>query len=143
MASRANVGFTGLLMVTIAETTSFGAFFICGRYLNAPMMIAMPLLALGLGVDDMFVLIRYFSNLGVDFITMRRHEEIIGEVLAQAGPGTTLTSCCNVLTFSCGAFLPIPAMSDFCICAAFISFFNYVIMLNLFMPVLVTEITRI
>jgi len=103
----------------------------------------MPLLALGLGVDDMFVLIRYFSDLGVDFITARPLEDIIGEVFAEAGPGTTLSSVCNIITFAVGAFFPIPAMADFCLGAVFVSLMNYLVMMNLFLPLMTVEIFRV
>ena len=143
MASRADVGFRGLTVVLISQITSFGLYFLCGMYLNPSMMLAMPLLALGLGVDDMFVLLRYFSDLGCEFIDGHNYGEIIGEVLAQAGPGITLTSVCNTLVFACGIFLPIPAMSDFCMLAAFIAIVNYLCMINLFLPLLVFEASRV
>ena len=37
--------------------------------LNISMVAALPLLAMGLGVNDVFVIVRYFSELGIDYIT--------------------------------------------------------------------------
>eukprot|EP00404_Azadinium_spinosum_P033263 CAMPEP_0180581428 /NCGR_PEP_ID=MMETSP1037_2-20121125/14046_1 /TAXON_ID=632150 /ORGANISM="Azadinium spinosum, Strain 3D9" /LENGTH=102 /DNA_ID=CAMNT_0022599409 /DNA_START=153 /DNA_END=458 /DNA_ORIENTATION=+ len=82
LASRILVGLWGLCVVIFAILTSFGIFFLCGKYLNEPMMLAMPLLALGLGVDDMFVVLRYFSDLGIELIDQHSNGEIIGEVMA-------------------------------------------------------------
>lgn len=143
MASRADVGFKGLLVVNISQVTSFGLFFLIGKYLNQPMMLAMPLLSLGLGVDDMFVLLRYFSDLGIEFIDDNATDEILGEVMAQAGPGVLLTSVCNSLAFLCGVFLPIPAMSDFCLLASFVAVVNFLCLTNIFLPLVAFEALRV
>jgi len=142
-ASRANVGFNGLFFIMISEIAAFGVFFICGFYMNGPMMIAIPLLALGIGLDDMFVVIRYYSSLGSDFMDLREPEDILGETLACAGLGTTLTSLCNVLAFSCGVFLPIPAMSDFCMAAVLVALMNWITNVHLLFPQLYWETIRI
>jgi len=143
MASRADVGFKGLLVVNISQVTSFGLFFLLGKYLNSPMLLAMPLLSLGLGVDDMFVLLRYFSDLGIEFIDSHSNDEILGELMARAGPGVLLTSICNSLAFGCGVFLPIPAMSDFCLLASFVAVVNFLCLTNIFLPLLAFEANRV
>ena len=45
-----------------ALAIAFGFAFIFGVYLNMASLIAMPVMALGIGVDDMFVVIRYFFH---------------------------------------------------------------------------------
>merc|ERR1712079_287159 len=47
------------------------------------------------------------------------------------------------MVFGLGSLLPITAMSDFCLCAAFISLWNYICMIHLFMPLMSFEITRV
>ena len=42
---------------------------------------------IGLGVDDMFVLIRYFTLLGKEKLVQLNYEHIIGELFALAGAG--------------------------------------------------------
>lgn len=143
LTSRVNLGQHGLSVVGLATAASSGLILLLGFEFNAAMISALPFMALGLGVDDMFVLIRYFSDLGVDYITSRSYPEIIGEVLARGGAGATLTSVCNIAAFGCGAMLPVPAMSDFCIGAAIISLLNYVAMLTLFLPLMVLEARRV
>ena len=101
-------------------------------FMNTSMIAALPFKAMGLGVNDMFVLVRYFSELGIDYITDKDESTILGELLAQAGPGTTVTSICNFAAFGCGVLLPIPAMADFCLGAAVIAIMNYVAMLTMF-----------
>jgi hypothetical protein len=142
-ASRGAVGLVGLCMVIVSEVMAFSLVFVVDLHFNSPMMICMPLLGLGLGLDDMFVIIRYFSGLGDQFIMSHTHAECIGEVMARAGPGVLLTSVCNAVVFFCGFFLPVRAMSWFCLCGCFVSVCNFITMVNLFMPLLVWEVSRI
>ena len=120
MESRMNLGHQGLAVVGLSTLASTGLWLLMGRKLTGPMISVLPFLALGLGCDDMFVLIRYFSEVGETFITENSYSEILGEVLARGGGGATLTSVCNTAAFGCGAILPIQALSDFCLAAAII-----------------------
>jgi hypothetical protein len=132
-----------IALFMIAEGVALGMFFLAGKFMNSAIMIAIPLLALAIGVDDMFVILRYYSELGHDFITTNSEDEVMGEVFARAGPGTTLTSVVNCVVFACGSQLPIPAMADFCICAVFVAAWNYAVMMNMFMPLITMEIHRV
>jgi hypothetical protein len=143
LRSRVNLGHTGLGVVGSALPASLGLWLFLGFKLNGPMIAALPFLALGLGVDDMFVLIRYFSELGEDFITSKDYPEILGEVLARGGAGATLTSICNTVAFTCGALLPVQALSEFCIATAIISVMNYFVIMTQFLGVMALEIHRV
>ena len=41
-------------MIGVAIASAFGFFFMCDFYMNPAIFSVMPLLALGIGVDDMF-----------------------------------------------------------------------------------------
>jgi hypothetical protein len=41
-------------------------------FINTSMIAALPFMAMDLGFNDMFVLVRYFSELGIDFITDKK-----------------------------------------------------------------------
>ena len=41
-------------------------------FINNSMIAALPFMAMDLGFNDMFVLVRYFSELGIDFITDKK-----------------------------------------------------------------------
>jgi len=41
-------------------------------FINTSMIAALPFMAMGLGVSYMFVLVRYFSELDIDFITDKK-----------------------------------------------------------------------
>ena len=87
---------------------------------NAAMIAALPLLSLGLGLDDMFVLTRYFMTFSKEKILELPRHEIIGAVLEEAGPGVSLTSFVNSISFGMGAMLPIPGLATFCIGASIV-----------------------
>ena len=70
LESRMHLGQIGLNCIGISLFSSCGLWLLLGFKLNAVMIAVLPFLALGLGVDDMFVLIRYFSELGEDFIKL-------------------------------------------------------------------------
>ncbi|CAD7938767.1 unnamed protein product [Amoebophrya sp. A120] len=147
LACRSAVGLAGLHMIVLSELFGFVGlyFYVFGKQFNSTILLVLPVLALGVGLDDMFVIIRYFSGLGYAFFDSHRAspEEIIGETLARAGVGTTLSSLCNILAFGAGAFLPIPAMADFCLAATLLALSNYITTLNLLLPVLSYEVERI
>jgi len=141
--SRVLLGHNGMGAVGLVIPASCGLWLLLGQKLNAVMVSALPFLALGLGVDDMFVLIRYFSELGEDYITDTDEPEILGELLARGGGGATLTSLCNTVAFGLGALLPVSALSDFCLGAALISLMNYMVVFTLFLVMIVWEIRRV
>merc|ERR1719437_83590 len=143
MESRMNLGHQGLAVVGLSTLASTGLWLLMGRKLTGPMISVLPFLALGLGCDDMFVLIRYFSEVGETFITENSYSEILGEVLARGGGGATLTSVCNTAAFGCGAILPIKALPDFCLAAAIISVMNYFTIFTQFLALIVLEARRV
>lgn len=143
LLSRGRVATWGLLPVMLSLGASGGTVLMLGMTLNPAMITCLPFLAMGLGVDDLFVLIRYLSGLGVDFITEHSNSEVIAEVFKQAGTGVTLTSICNVCAFGAGAVLPVKAMSGFCIAAAISSGMNYLTMMLIVPAFLTWEANRI
>jgi len=143
LASRVTVGTTGVGVASFATFAAGGLFFICGFKLNAAIVGCVPFLALGLGVNDMLILTRGFSEVGVERIKSMSMSEILGEVFGRAGVGVTLTSLCNVVSFGLASFVPIPGLSDFCICIVLDSVMNYIAMMTLFPGCLMLEAKRI
>jgi patched 1 protein len=106
----------------------------------------LPFLALGLGVDDMFVLTHTYSAL------QRRAESesdpvpdpiaITRSTMARAGPSITLTSVVNSFVFLVGALTPIPAVSSFCLQAAIVVCCNYLFLLFCFPGIIALDARR-
>ena len=72
MTSRVDLGFKGIAVVGTVISAAAGFYLLCGWKLNTSMIAALPFMAMGLGVNDMFVLVRYFSELDIDFITDKK-----------------------------------------------------------------------
>eukprot|EP00928_Gymnodinium_smaydae_P021460 TRINITY_DN18371_c0_g1_i1.p1 TRINITY_DN18371_c0_g1~~TRINITY_DN18371_c0_g1_i1.p1 ORF type:complete len:1029 (+),score=266.97 TRINITY_DN18371_c0_g1_i1:173-3259(+) len=143
LASRAAIALNGLGVIGSTTLTSGGLFLLLGLDFNPVILLATPLLAFGIGADDMFVIIRYFSGLGYDFISTHTPEEVTGEVLARAGPGVLLSSVCNAIAFGVGAFFPIYAMRLFCLSCFFVAVIDFLMMNTLFAVYIREEARRI
>lgn len=143
LLSRVDIGFLGLGLVILSILASGGALLLLGVKFNTAIIMSLPFLALGIGVDDLFVLIRYFSGLGLPFIQEMDYPKITSEVLKQAGVGVSLTSFCNICAFLAGGLLPVPAMADFCLGAAIVAVINYFLMMTAVPALLVLEARRI
>lgn len=84
-----------------------------------PVHNILPLLLLGLGVDDMFVLLqswrpaRVGSGGGEDPLVQQ-----VGVTMRQAGVSITVTSITDLAAFAVGASTALPALRSFCVFAA-------------------------
>jgi hypothetical protein len=131
LQSRAGLGGLGIGAVVMGTIAAAGIYFHLGYRINSAVMGGMPFLAMGLGVNDMLVLTRSFSELGIKYIQENKNPKIIGEVLSRSGLGVTLSSLCNVFAFSMASTLPMKGLSDFCVCADIDAFTNYFAMVTL------------
>ena len=76
-----------------------------------------PFLLLGIGIDDMFVIMQCFDNLS----GAERSEEIpavISVTMRRAGVAITVTSLTDFLAFAIGGTTVLPALRSFCIFCA-------------------------
>ncbi|KAK2149885.1 hypothetical protein LSH36_433g03015 [Paralvinella palmiformis] len=79
-------------------------------------LMIIPFLALGLGVDDMFLLIHTVAETGKK-LEMPFPEQT-GECLKRVGVSILLTSVSNACAFFIAAIIPIPALRAFCLQAS-------------------------
>eukprot|EP00092_Neocalanus_flemingeri_P016672 GFUD01018035.1.p1 GENE.GFUD01018035.1~~GFUD01018035.1.p1 ORF type:complete len:937 (+),score=124.95 GFUD01018035.1:339-3149(+) len=74
----------------------------------------LPFLMLGIGIDDMFVLVQCYENLSPE----EKKEDIakrFGKTLSYAGMAISVTSVTNIVAFALGATTVIPALRSFCL----------------------------
>ncbi|XP_068204799.1 patched domain-containing protein 3-like [Palaemon carinicauda] len=106
----------GLSCVGLATGVSYG---ICSAFNvpYGPVNSILPFLLLGLGVDDMFVVMQSWDNLSPDE-KRESLQERIGLTLKHAGVSITVTSVTDFVAFAIGSTTDLPALRSFCIFAA-------------------------
>ncbi|XP_071537135.1 NPC intracellular cholesterol transporter 1 homolog 1b-like [Panulirus ornatus] len=106
----------GLLATVMAVGISFG---LCSAFGLAygPIHSILPLLMLGLGVDDMFVIIQCWNNLNQEEQQLNL-EKRMGCALRHAGVAITITSLTDFAVFIIGSTTVLPALQSFCIYSA-------------------------
>ena len=148
----ASVGVAGLLLVMLASLGACGLAAMLAISFNATSLQVIPFLALGLGVDDMFILLHSFDEIERYGMSAKRNKEairrrsnlwrkksvekVIGEMLSRAGPSVSMTSFSNFAAFMIGGLIPLPAVQTFCLQAAFVVAFNYLAVIICLTPIL-------
>ncbi|XP_045610892.2 patched domain-containing protein 3 [Procambarus clarkii] len=106
----------GLVCVGMSIFVSYG---ICSMF-NVPfgpVNNVLPFLLLGLGIDDMFVIMQAWNNLNQ---REKKHKltERIGFAVKNAGVSITVTSVTDFAAFAIGSGTVLPALRSFCLYAA-------------------------
>uniref|UniRef100_A0A7S1F3P2 SSD domain-containing protein n=1 Tax=Noctiluca scintillans TaxID=2966 RepID=A0A7S1F3P2_NOCSC len=141
--SRAGFALNGLTVVSMSQAASFGFFGWIGLDITGPMIQILPFLAVGLGVDDVFVIIRYFDELDIDCLLNSERQDVLAAVMGEAGVSITLTSFCNVGAFLCGMFFKVKGITNFCLGATIVAASNWIFMLVVFPAFLLLESWRL
>ncbi|XP_030628941.1 protein patched homolog 1 [Chanos chanos] len=138
--SQGAVGLAGVLLVTLSVAAGLGLCSLIGISFNAATTQVLPFLALGVGVDDVFLLAHAFSETGQN----RRipFEDRTGECLKRTGASVALTSISNVTAFFMAALIPIPALRAFSLQAAVVVVFNFAMVLLIFPAILSMDLYR-
>ncbi len=143
--SRVGLGLVGICIVALAVCSAFGLAGFLGVAFNPTSTQVLPFLALGLGVDDMFVLAHHFkaSEARQDFSGSFVYEqEVVRDCVGKAGPSITLTSVVNFFVFFVGSLTPIPAVTAFCLQSCCAVLMNYVLLLGIFPAVMAADARR-
>ena len=82
-------------------------------YSYMPHFSMIPFLMVGLGIDDMFVIMQVFRNL--ENVKESDIENKIGLTLRHAGVAISVTSLTDVCAFGVGAITVFPALQAFCV----------------------------
>ncbi|KAK2569950.1 Protein patched-like protein 1 [Acropora cervicornis] len=138
--SHGALGFAGVLIVTLSVAAGLGFCALVRIPFNAASTQVLPFLALGLGVDDMFLLAHSYS-----FQTQNgdiRNKEEVGLCLATTGVSVFLTSFNNMLAFFMAALIPIPALRYFAIQAAVVVVFNFIAVIIIFPAIISLDLRR-
>ncbi|KAL8434448.1 hypothetical protein ACSSS7_003146 [Eimeria intestinalis] len=103
-----------------------------------PTVLICPFLVLGIGVDDVFVLLNAYC-MGY---TTHDPEQRCVETLKTSGLGITITTLTNLISFGVGSFSTYLSIRNFCVYSAMSLFLGYVFVLTFFFPVLCLDAKR-
>lgn len=106
----------GMLTTYLAVAMAYGLCSAVGL-LYGPVHNILPLLMIGLGVDDMFVIVQCWQNLDHQERQLNLRKRM-GQALRHAGVAITVTSMTDCGAFLIGATTVLPALRSFCIYAA-------------------------
>ena len=113
---RMHLATVGILGVIMGIVVSYGICSFAGIFYG-PMHSVMPFLMLGIGIDDMFVIVQCWNTL-----TAAQKKESLekkfGLLMRSAGAAITVTSVTDFIAFGIGASTILPALQSFCIYAA-------------------------
>ncbi|XP_031550501.1 protein patched homolog 1-like [Actinia tenebrosa] len=138
--SQGALGVAGVVLVTVAVVSGLGFCTFCGIAFNASSTQVLPFLALGLGVDDMFLLAHTYASIS------ERGEihpsDQVGYTLGRTGVSIFLTSFNNMVAFLMAVIIPIPALRAFSFQAAVIVMFNYFAIIIVFPAMIAIDVKR-
>ncbi|XP_049784398.1 protein patched [Schistocerca cancellata] len=137
--SQTGVGVAGVVLVSITVAAGLGFCALLGIAFNASTTQIVPFLALGLGVDDMFLLTHTYAD---QEVTNIQTDEQTGMVLKRSGLSVLLTSLSNACAFFAAALIPIPALRVFSLQAAVLMLFNLAAMLLVYPAIVSLDLRR-
>merc|ERR1719162_284369 len=119
---------------------------VIGTTFNSVIMLV-PFILLGVGVDDMIILVDTYDNTPMpdrdDVDDAEKGRQRLGNAMAASGLSISLTSFCSTMAFFVGSATDIPGIHAFCVYAAFSFLANYVMQFMLFVPLMVIDDRRI
>ncbi len=135
--------FAGMASVGMGIAASFGLSSAIGLIFTT-MHLLLPFLMLGIGIDDMFVIMQSFDNKLRDEqkTNIYEYEELFAIGLRHAGVAITITSVTDLLAFGIGATTVLPALSSFCLYAAIGITFVFIFMLTFFLGFFAYDVRR-
>ncbi|XP_046388102.1 protein patched [Ischnura elegans] len=139
--SQCGVGLAGVLLVGATVAAGLGFCALLGISFNAATTQIVPFLALGLGVDDVFLITHAYG----DQLASRSDvspEAQTGTVLKRTGVSILLTSLSTTCAFFAAALIPIPALRVFSLQAAILVLFNLAATLLVFPAIVSLDLRR-
>ena len=127
----------GLFCVFLAVSSGF-AISIWFGYISSPFHNVLPFMLIGIGVDDMFVIVSCIDQIPQTLSADERFKR----GLTHAGPSITITSITDALAFFLGTFSTLPALKSFCFFAGVCTITLYIGFLTIFSPWFMYDMRR-
>ncbi|XP_019626086.1 PREDICTED: patched domain-containing protein 3-like [Branchiostoma belcheri] len=121
------LGMLGVVSAGLAIVSSMGLVLFCGvKFIS--IVASMPFLCLGIGIDDMFIMVAAWRKTNPHHSVERRMSEALGE----AAMSITITSITDGLAFGIGAITVFPSVQIFCIFTGVALVFDYIYQITFF-----------
>ncbi|XP_070560913.1 patched domain-containing protein 3-like [Ptychodera flava] len=117
----------GVVSAALAVGSSFGLLLFCGVPFTH-LVIGMPFLTIGVGVDDMFIMIASWRSTSPHLSVRDR----LGKTFSEAALSITITSITDALAFGIGAISNFPSVRIFCCYCGVAIVFDYIYQLTFF-----------
>ena len=139
---RSYLTFAGIVSIMLSLEVCIGITAAMG-YPYSPHHALLPFIMIGIGVDNMFVIVESWYNL--DDMTRKGHDlqHSIGETVKHAGVAITVTSLTDIFAFGVGCLTLLPGLEAFCLNCAIGIFVLYVLQLSWFLACMVLDQERI
>ncbi|OZC11766.1 hypothetical protein X798_00946 [Onchocerca flexuosa] len=131
------LAFAGVLTVTFASIAGLGLSAWLSIEFNAATTQIVPFLTLGIGVDNIFLLLHNYHSV---MENVKKNE--VGMLMKETGMSVMMTSVNNILSFLTGTLLPIPALRAFCAQSSILLTFNLIAVLTIFPAIISIDLRR-
>ncbi|XP_037715754.1 protein patched [Drosophila subpulchrella] len=131
---QSSVGVAGVLLMCFSTAAGLGLSALLGIVFNAASTQVVPFLALGLGVDHIFMLTAAYAE------SNRREQTKL--ILKKVGPSILFSACSTAGSFFAAAFIPVPALKVFCLQAAIVMCSNLAAALLVFPAMISLDLRR-
>ncbi|KNA12261.1 hypothetical protein SOVF_127560 [Spinacia oleracea] len=138
ISSKVLLGLSGVVVVILSVLGSVGFFSAFGVKSTLIILEVIPFLVLAVGVDNMCILVHAAKRQPIEISL----EERISNALVEVGPSITLASLSEVLAFTVGAFITMPACQVFSMFAALAVFLDFLLQLSAFVALIVLDFQR-
>ncbi|CAD5211462.1 unnamed protein product [Bursaphelenchus okinawaensis] len=135
--SSCQLAVVGVLLITYSSIGGLGFSTLLGINFNAATTQIVPFLTLGLGIDDMFLLLHNYNGV---LQSVKTKEVAI--LMKETGMSILITSTNNILAFTTGIILPIPALRSFCLQTAILLSFNLFTIMIMYPALISLDIKR-
>ncbi|GAB6025722.1 hypothetical protein CHUAL_011706 [Chamberlinius hualienensis] len=125
--SKSWLGMMGALCTTLGITSAYGLLIYCGVGFTG-INFAIPFLALGIGLDDTFVMISCWKQTSTELTVSQR----LQKTMEKAGISISITSATDFFSFWIGTITPFEAVRIFCIYIATTISFIYLCHVTMF-----------
>ncbi|KAH8299373.1 hypothetical protein KR044_000728 [Drosophila immigrans] len=131
---QSSVGVAGVLLMCFSTAAGLGLCALLGIVFNAASTQVVPFLALGLGVDHIFMLTAAYAE--------SNRKEQTKLILKKVGPSILFSACSTAGSFAAAVFIPVPALKVFCLQAAIVMCFNLAAALLVFPAMISLDLRR-